>query len=163
MFWSNVLWYVKVYILKNYSIHYTLTLNTNVKKFPSDKINVTKNAFFFLSRAPTNHSLTFNSPFFFELKHKVHLPKSVRGIFFHFQFCLFSFCSIKSMDFLNLKRHNSFQNEVTEKPHTNLLPDHWVLIWNNKFENSIISACVDLPENWPGDELFKLAYVSFSQ
>ena len=32
-----------------------------LKTFPSDKINVTKYALFFLSRAPTHHSFTFNS------------------------------------------------------------------------------------------------------
>ena len=30
------------------------------KKFPSDKINVTKNALFFLLQALTHHSFTFN-------------------------------------------------------------------------------------------------------
>ena len=46
-----------------YSIHYTLRQIKNVKKFPSDKINGTKKALFFLSRAPTHHSFTFNSQF----------------------------------------------------------------------------------------------------
>ena len=31
------------------------------KKFTPDKINVTKNALFFLSQAPTHYSFTFNS------------------------------------------------------------------------------------------------------
>ena len=31
-----------------------------LKKFPSDKINGTKNALFFLSRSPTRHSFTFS-------------------------------------------------------------------------------------------------------
>ena len=44
-------------------------------KFPSDKINGTKNALFVLSRAPTHHVFTFN-----ELKHKVPLSKTVWGI-----------------------------------------------------------------------------------
>ena len=48
------------------------------KKFPSDKINGTKNSLFFLSRAPTHHSLTFNLRFLYELKHKVRLSKTVR-------------------------------------------------------------------------------------
>ena len=56
-----------------------------LEKFPSDKINVTNDAFFFLSRAPTHHSFTFNLRFLFELKHKVHLSKTVCGIF-HFRF-----------------------------------------------------------------------------
>ena len=41
--------------------------------------------FFFLSRAPTHHSFTFNSRFLY--KHKVHLFKIVCGIF-HFRFRL---------------------------------------------------------------------------
>ena len=51
-----------------------------LKKFPSDK-----NALFFLSRAPTHHSFTFNLRFLYELKHKVRLSKTVCGIF-HFRF-----------------------------------------------------------------------------
>ena len=31
-----------------------------LKKYSSDNINDTKNALFFLSQAPTRHSLTFN-------------------------------------------------------------------------------------------------------
>ena len=58
-----------------------------LKKFPSEKINDTKNAFFFLSRAPTHHSFTFNLRFLFEQKHKVRLSKTVCEIFyFRFRF-----------------------------------------------------------------------------
>ena len=53
-----------------------------LKKIPSDKINGTKNALFFLSRAPTHHSFTFNLRFLYELKHKVCLSKTVREIFY---------------------------------------------------------------------------------
>ena len=56
-----------------------------LKKTPSDKINGTKNALFFLSRAPTLHSFTFDLRFLYELKHKVHLSETVCGIF-HFRF-----------------------------------------------------------------------------
>ena len=56
-----------------------------LKKIPSDKINGTKNALFFLSRAPTHHSFTFNLQFLYELKHKVRLSKTLCGIF-HFRF-----------------------------------------------------------------------------
>ena len=38
-----------------------LTHNRNIKKFPSAKINDTKNALFFLSQAPTHFSFTFDS------------------------------------------------------------------------------------------------------
>ena len=47
--WSNVFWYVKVCILWKciqYTIHWDRT--EILKKFPSDKINGTKNALFFL-------------------------------------------------------------------------------------------------------------------
>ena len=57
-----------------------------LEKFPSDKINGTNNVLLFLSRAPTHHSFTFNLLFLHELKHNVHLSKTVCGIF-HFQFC----------------------------------------------------------------------------
>ena len=56
-----------------------------LKKFPSDKINGTENAFFFLSRAPTHHSFIFNSRFLHDLKRKVRLSKRVCEIF-HFRF-----------------------------------------------------------------------------
>ena len=56
-----------------------------LKKFHPDKLNVTKNALFFLSRASAHHGFTFNSQFLYELKHMVHLSKIVCGIF-HFRF-----------------------------------------------------------------------------
>ena len=56
-----------------------------LKKIPSDKINGTKNALFFLLRAPTHYSFTFNLRFLYELKHKVCLSKTMCGIF-HFRF-----------------------------------------------------------------------------
>ena len=56
-----------------------------LKKIFSDKINRTKSALFFLSRAPTHHSFTFNLRSLYELKHKVYLSETVRGIF-HFRF-----------------------------------------------------------------------------
>ena len=52
-----------------------------LKKFPSDKIKGTKNVLFFLSRATTHHSLTFNLRFLHELKDKVCLSKTLCGIF----------------------------------------------------------------------------------
>ena len=59
-----------------------------LKKFPSDKINGTKNALFFLSRGPTYHSFTFNSQFLYKLEHKVRLSKTVCGIFDSVSFLL---------------------------------------------------------------------------
>ena len=56
-----------------------------LKKFPSDKINVTKNALFFLFRAPAHHSFILILVSLYELKRKVRLTKIVCGIF-HFRF-----------------------------------------------------------------------------
>ena len=112
--WSNVFWYVKVYIFWK-CIQCTILWDKTqmLKKFPSDKINGTKNALFFLLRAPNNHSFTFNLPFLYELNHKVRLSKTVCGIFhFRFRFALikvFYFYSTKCMDSFTLKRQNSFQ------------------------------------------------------
>ena len=58
-----------------------------LKKLPSDKINGIKNAFFFLSRAPTHDSFTFNLRFLYEVKNKVCLSPKVFGVFrFRFRF-----------------------------------------------------------------------------
>ena len=86
--WSNVFWYVKVYLFwecNQYTIHWDKT--QMLKNFPSDKINGTKNVLFFLSRAPTHQSFTFNLRFLSELKHKVRLSYTVCGTF-HFRFRL---------------------------------------------------------------------------
>ena len=75
------------------------------KKFPQDKINGTKNALFFLSQVPTHHSFTFNLRFLRELKHKVHLSKTVCGIFhFQFHFASFIFLFNKMHGLFGLKR-----------------------------------------------------------
>ena len=86
--WSNVFWYVQVCVFWKriqYTIHWDKT--QTLKNFPSDKIKGTKNALFFLSRATTHHSFTFNLWFLYELKHKVRLSKTVCGNF-HFKFRL---------------------------------------------------------------------------
>ena len=41
-----------------------------LKKFPSDKINGTKNTLFFLSRVPTHDSFTLNLRFLYDLKQR---------------------------------------------------------------------------------------------
>ena len=55
-------------------------------KFLSGKINDTKKCSLFLARAPHHHSFTFNLRLLYKLKHKVHLSKTLRGVF-HFRFC----------------------------------------------------------------------------
>ena len=52
-----------------------------LKKSPSDKITVTKNALFFFSLVPAHHSFTFNSRFLHELMHEVHISETCVGFF----------------------------------------------------------------------------------
>ena len=90
-----------------------------LKKIRSDKINGTKNALFFLSRAPTHHSFTFNLQFLYELKHKVRFSKSVCKIF-HIRFRsvfikVWIFVQQNACASLTLQRHNSFQIENSRK------------------------------------------------
>ena len=56
-----------------------------LKKNYVDKINGSKNALLFLSRAPIHNRFTFNLWFLYELKHKACLSKPGSGIF-HFRF-----------------------------------------------------------------------------
>ena len=140
-----------IYILKIYSINYTLRWNTSIKKFPSDKKNVRKNTLFFLSQAPTNHSSTFNLRFLHELNHKARVSKTVWDFPFSIPFCFYLslyFYSTKCMDSLTLKLHNSFQ--VIENPHS-----------FEKFKIQWYLPDLELPKNWPGDEFFKLRKVKF--
>ena len=58
-----------------------------LKTFPLNKINITKNALFFLAQAPTHYNFTFDSQFLYELKDMFHLSKTVCRIF-HFRFRL---------------------------------------------------------------------------
>ena len=86
--WSILFWYVKVCIFWK-CIQYTIYCSKTkiLKKIPLGQNKWYKNfpSFFFL-RAPTYHNLTFNLQFLFELKNKVRLSKTARGIF-HFRFC----------------------------------------------------------------------------
>ena len=86
--WSNVFSNVKVYIFWKF-IQYTIHCDKTqmLKRFPLDKINVIKNAIFFLSRFLARDSFALNSQFLSELRHMVCLCKSVCGIF-HFRFRL---------------------------------------------------------------------------
>ena len=118
-----------------------------LKKFPSNKINGTENALFFLSRAPTHHSFTFNLRFLYELKHKVRLSKTVFGIFhFRFRFVFIKVYIFVQQNVWTLWLYNvitPFKMKIIEKPHTVLLPHVWFINCSKKF---------GAPQNWPGDK-----------
>ena len=63
--WSNAL-------CIKYVIHWNKTQMLKTVSF-EDKIKGTKNAFVFLSLAPTHHIFTFNLNFIYEVKHKVYI------------------------------------------------------------------------------------------
>ena len=132
--------YKSVYILKVYSIHYTLRQNKNVKKTSFGK-NVTKNALFVLSRAPFHHTFTFDSRFLYELEHKIWFSKSVCGIFyFRFRFVFISLLFLQKAWILRLQNVIiPLKIKITEKPQIILLPYFWFLNYNKKFLN-LISA-----------------------
>ena len=85
-------------------------------KFPSDKLNVSKNAlflfllFFFLASS--------KSPVLLLTEAQVHLSKTVCGIFplqFRLVFIKLYIFIQKRADSLTLKRHHSFQNKNNRK------------------------------------------------
>ena len=114
--WCNVFLICKsMYILRKYSIHYINTIHwaktQMLKKFPSDKRNGTKNAIFFSFASSTHRSLIFNLWFFYELKHKVRLSKTLCRIFhFRSRFVFIKVHIFVQQNAWTLGHHNSFQN-----------------------------------------------------
>ena len=111
-----------IYIMKFYSMHYTLRWNTNINKnFLWTKWTLQKMHSFFFCELQLiivllliHDSYTSWNTRFISLKNCVGLP-----IFNSFSFLSkFYFCSTKSMNSLNLKRHNSFQNKNNRNSHT---------------------------------------------
>ena len=131
--WSNVFWYVKVWLLE--SVFNTLYIKKMqiLRKFLRIKKTVQKMPSFFF------RELQLIAVLLLICNSYIHLSKTVCGIF-HFQFpfvllkFIFSFSKMHEVfKYLTLKRHNSFQNENNRKPHTALPPDLWFLCCNKKF------------------------------
>ena len=95
----------KVYVVLSFNMYilkvYTIQMLT---KFPSDKINGTKNALFFIWRALTDYSFLLVCDSYMILK--VRVSKNFCGILIS----SFIFLFIKMHSSLTLKHHNSFQN-----------------------------------------------------
>ena len=134
--WSNVFWYTKVctfWYCIQYFIHWDK--RQMLKKFASNKINGTKNALFFLSRAQTHQSFTFNLRFLYELKYKGRHSEIVCRIFhfrFHFVFTQIYISVQKSKALWLSNVIIPFKIKTIEKPHLVLLPDLWFLSYNKK-------------------------------
>ena len=136
--WSRVFWYVKVCIFWKciqYIIHCEKTQILKKISFGQNKRYKICPLFSFASS--NHHNFTFNMRFLYELKHKVHLSKTVCGIF-HFRF---RFVYIKVYFFVQQNAWTlwlkkviiPFKIKITEKPHTVLLADLWFLSCNKKF------------------------------
>ena len=99
-------------------------------------------------------SFTFNLQFLYELKLKVRLSKSVHVIFrfrFHFVFIkVYIFVLQNAWTLWIWNAITPFKIKITQKPHKVLLPVAWCLSCN-----SMISALLGAPQNWPGDKFFK--------
>ena len=114
-----------------------IVIKHNVKRFPSDKINITKTAVFL------SNLFNFNLQFLYQLMHMVYLSKTVCGIF-HFQFCLIFieiYIFVQQNMFVLFDFKNviiPFKIKVIEKIYIVLLPDLGFLSCNNNFENSVI-------------------------
>ena len=95
----------KVYVVLFFNMHILKVWTIQkLTKFPSDKINGTKNALFFISQAPTDYSFLLVCDSYMILK--VRLSKNFCGILIS----SFVFLFIKMHSSLTLKHHNSFQN-----------------------------------------------------
>ena len=108
--WSNGFRYVKVHILKIYSIHYTLRDNTTMsKKFPLDKINVTKkHSFFFRELQLISFTFDLQFLFLYKLKHMVYRSKLCVA------FSIFDFVSfLLNFVFLFNKKHGFFDFQMS--------------------------------------------------
>ena len=146
-----------MYILKVCSIHYTVRQNTNVKKIISGWNKRYKKCPLFSFVSSNSSQFYFAILVWAEAQWFVSLKLCVR--FFNFDsvsFLLkFTFiCSIKYMDSLTLKRHNSFKIKIIEKPMTVLLPDLYVS-WN--------SLKTDLKTNFLSLENSSFENLTFSQ
>ena len=144
---SNIFWYVKISIFWKYiqcTIHWDKT--QSLEKLPWDKLNGTKNALVFLSRAQTHYSFTFNLRLLYKVKHKVLLSKTMCRIF-HFRFCIIF---VKVYIFVQQNVWTvwlkiviaSFKIGIIEKTHTILLPDVWFLSCNKQEILKFNDICV---------------------
>ena len=150
--------YKSAFILKYYTIHYYTRhwdKTQILKKFPSGKINVTKNALFSFVRS--TWSQFYFQQFLYWAEAKGSLAKTVCGIF-HFRFRLV-FLFIKKHGLFDCKRHNSFQNGNNRKANHSFYPKSLKIQW--------YQPELELPKNWVRYKLSKFnrcfKYVVFSQ
>ena len=85
------------------------------------------------------------------------------SIFVFVSFLLnFIFLFTKSMDSLTLKLHNSFQNKNNRKARHSFAARPLVFKFSTRsFKSQWYPHELELPKNWPGNELFELRKLEF--
>ena len=123
--YSFVFWHVKVYTFWKF-VQYTIhgwRYNTNVKKISFRQNKRWKIKFLFSFASSNSSQFYFNWLFLYEVKLKVQFSKIVCGILHSVSFLSkIIFCSIKCIESINLKRHNSFQNKNDRRATDRLAP-----------------------------------------
>ena len=85
------------------------------------------------------------------------------SIFVSVSFLLnFIFLFTKSMDSLTLKLHNSFQNKNNRKARHSFAARPLIFKFSTRsFKSQWYPHELELPKNWPGNELFELRKLEF--
>ena len=85
------------------------------------------------------------------------------SIFVFVSFLLnFIFLFTKSMDSLTLKLHNSFQNKNNRKARHSFAARPLIFKFSTRsFKSQWYPHELELPKNWPGNELFELRKLEF--
>ena len=127
------------------------------KKFPSDKVNGTKNALFFIREHQliTVLLLICDSYMSWGTRFASLKLRVVFSIFDSVSFLLkFVFVQQNAWTLWLQKIIIPFKIKIIEKPHTFLLLDLWFLSCNMKFYNSMISATVGAPQKLTWWQIF---------
>ena len=130
------------------------------KKFPSGKINNTKNELFFLLRARKHQAFTFNSPFSYKLWSTSFLSLKVGMRFYiidsvSFFIKVYILAQQKAWTLWFYNVIVAFKTKIIEKPLTLLFPD-LEQIATRSFKVQLYLRELELPKYWRGDEVFKL-------
>ena len=132
-----------MYILKVYSIQYTLRQKASVKKIPFGQTKRYK-------KYPLFSFQSSNSPqFYFEFTILIWDEAQSLSQSFRFRFVFIKVCVFVQQNAFTLWLLNviiPFIIKIIKKPHTVLLPDLWFLCSNKKFENWMLSAWVGAPQ-----------------
>ena len=138
-----------IYILKVYSIHYTLRWKQNVKKkLLRIKLTLQKmHSFSFSKLQLITVALLIRNSYFSWKTWFISLKLCIGFSIFDSVSFLLNSCYYYFYYFRSTEKNWAlpFKIKIIEEPNTVLLPDLWFLSCNKKFENSMISTSVGAP------------------